>query len=140
MRLCLSLTSHYSILHLTGSASFTDDPFCKCFSRSFFRLQMQSFFLPPPSPHPPVNAFVSRAAWKNPAPFSFVFCSTRAIGFMFSFFREKDKFPSLPASLACSETRRARSFACGETKRSGRQFNSRLVAESAPAEWGGDGE
>lgn len=35
MRFCLSLTSHYSILHLTGSASFTDDPFYKCFPKKF---------------------------------------------------------------------------------------------------------
>lgn len=35
MRFCLSLTAHYSILHLTGSASFTDDPFNKCFSKKF---------------------------------------------------------------------------------------------------------
>lgn len=45
MRFCLSLTSHYSILHLTGSASFTDDPFYKCFSKSFFWLEMWSFWI-----------------------------------------------------------------------------------------------
>lgn len=36
MRFCLSLTAHYSILHLTGSASFADDPFNKCISETFF--------------------------------------------------------------------------------------------------------
>ncbi len=45
MRFCLSLTAHYSILHLTGSASFTDDPFNKCFSKSFFGLKMWSFWM-----------------------------------------------------------------------------------------------
>lgn len=45
MRFCLSLTAHYSILHLTGSASFTDDPFNKCFSKSFFWLKMLTFWM-----------------------------------------------------------------------------------------------
>lgn len=35
MTFCLSLTAHYSILHLTGSASFTDDPFNKCVFSKF---------------------------------------------------------------------------------------------------------
>lgn len=43
MRFCLSLTLHYLILHLTGSASFADDPFYKCFSKSFFGLEMGTF-------------------------------------------------------------------------------------------------
>lgn len=43
MRFCLSLTLHYLILHLTGSASFADDPFYKCFSKSFFGLETETF-------------------------------------------------------------------------------------------------
>lgn len=43
MRFCLSLTLHYLILHLTGSASFADDPFYKYFSQSFFGLEVGSF-------------------------------------------------------------------------------------------------
>lgn len=44
MRFCLSLTAHYSILHLTGSASFTDDPFNKCFSEKFLLAENVEFF------------------------------------------------------------------------------------------------
>lgn len=43
MRFCLSLTLHYLILHLTGSASFADDPFYEYFSQSFFGLEVGSF-------------------------------------------------------------------------------------------------
>ena len=38
MRLCLSLTAHYLILHLTGSASFTENPFNKCLKKKSFHL------------------------------------------------------------------------------------------------------
>ena len=81
MRFCLSLTAHYSILHLTGSASFTDDPFNKCFSEKFLLAENVKFF----------NVFAAshRKIWVS---FHVFLSLTQAIRYMSC----DDKLPLLP--------------------------------------------
>lgn len=106
MRFCLSLTAHYSILHLTGSASFTDDPFNKCFSEKFLLAENVEFF----------NVFVCGVTQKNLGEFS-----------CFSVFDTSDPLHVVrwQAPFAASLTQKTQAYDdMSKNKGSGRRFRT----------------